>query len=189
MVAKGLDFNDVTLIGVINADTMLNFPDFRAYERSFQLLAQVGGRSGRREKPGKVLIQTYDSGNRIIGHVMKNDYEAMYEEELQERKQFHYPPFTRLINLNVKHKDPLIVHQAAKYLATLLRTNLSEMIFGPEQPLISRVRNLYIEQIMIRAEKELQMSKVKAFLKQAIQQLNTEKNFKSVRVQVDVDPA
>lgn len=189
MVAKGLDFNDVTLIGVINADTMLNFPDFRAYERSFQLLAQVGGRSGRREKPGKVLIQTYDSGNRIIGHVVKNDYEAMYEEELQERKQFHYPPFTRLINLNVKHKDPLIVHQAAKYLATLLRTNLSEMIFGPEQPLISRVRNLYIEQIMIRAEKELQMSKVKAFLKQAIQQLNTEKNFKSVRVQVDVDPA
>lgn len=189
MVAKGLDFNEVTLIGVINVDTLLKYPDFRAYERSYQLLAQVGGRSGRREKEGTVLIQTYDASNRIIRQVVENDYLSMYHEELQDRKQYHYPPFTRLININVKHKDAAKVRDAAKYLALSLRNDLGQRVYGPEQPLIARVRSLYIEQIMIRAEKDLPIGRVKKVIKDAVLKLNTEKDFKSVRVQIDVDPA
>lgn len=188
MVAKGLDFENVTLIGVINADTLLNYPDFRAFERSYQLLAQVAGRAGRRDKQGKVIIQAYDDNHRIINQVIENKYLEMYNEELAERKQFHYPPFTRLIFINIKHKDPDVLNVAAQRFATMLRLQLGSRVLGPEQPLVSRVRNYYIKQVIIKSDKETSIVKVKSVLKEVMLEFQTEKDFRSVILQVDVDP-
>lgn len=188
MVAKGLDFDNVSLIGVINADTLLNYPDFRAFERSYQLLAQVAGRAGRRDKQGKVCIQAYDDTHRIIKQVIENNYEEMYADELAERKQFDYPPFTRLIFVNVKHKDANVLNVAAQSLANSLKTQLGNRILGPEQPLISRIRNYYIKQIIIKTEKNIAIQKVKTVLKDTIKHFNAQKDFKSVITQIDVDP-
>lgn len=188
MVAKGLDFDNVSLIGVINADTLLNYPDFRAFERSYQLLAQVAGRAGRRDKQGKVCIQAYNDNHRIIKQVIANDYAQMYTDELAERKQFNYPPFTRLIFINVKHKDANVLNHASMHLANALRAQLGNRILGPEQPLIARIRNYYIKQIIIKTEKNAAIQKVKLVLKDTIKAFNAEKEFKSVITQIDVDP-
>jgi len=188
MVAKGLDFDNVTLIGVINADTLLNYPDFRAFERSYQLLAQVAGRAGRRDKQGKVIIQAYDDNHRIISQVIENKYLEMYTEELAERRQFHYPPFTRLIFINIKHKDADVLNVAAQRFAIMLRTQLGSRVLGPEQPLVSRVRNYYIKQVMVKSDKSTSIVKVKSILKEVILEFQTEKEFRSVTLQIDVDP-
>jgi primosomal protein N' (replication factor Y) len=188
MVAKGLDFDNVTLIGVINADTLLNYPDFRAFERSYQLLAQVAGRAGRRDKQGKVIIQAYDDNHRIINQVIENKYLEMYNEELAERKQFHYPPFTRLIFVNIKHKDPDVLNVAAQRFAMMLRTQLGSRVLGPEQPLVSRIRNYYIKQVIIKSDKSTSIVKVKSVLKEVMLDFQIEKDFRSVILQVDVDP-
>jgi len=188
MVAKGLDFDNVTLIGVINADTLLNYPDFRAFERSYQLLAQVAGRAGRRDRQGKVCIQAYDDKHRIIKQVVDNNYLEMYSDEIAERKQFHYPPFTRLIFINVKHKDANLLNAAAARFAAMLREQLGNRVLGPEQPMVSRIRNYYIKQLIIKAEKSTSIQKVKAVLKQTMSDFNSEKAYKGVIMQVDVDP-
>lgn len=188
MVAKGLDFDNVSLIGVINADTLLNYPDFRAFERSYQLLAQVAGRAGRRDKQGKVCIQAYDDSHRIIKQVIANNYLEMYNDEMVERKQFNYPPFTRLIFINVKHKDANVLNIAAQTLANALRSQLGNRILGPEQPLVARIRNYYIKQIIIKTEKNAAIQKVKAVLKETIKDFNAQKDFKTVITQIDVDP-
>ncbi len=188
MVAKGLDFENVSLIGVINADTLLNFPDFRAFERSYQLLAQVAGRAGRRDKQGKVCIQAYADDHRIIKQVIENNYEQMYEDELEERRQFHYPPFSRLIFINVKHKDANVLNLAAQTLANNLRAQLGKRVLGPEQPLVSRVRNYYIKQIILKIERTAAMQKVKTVLVDTIRDFNAQKDFRSVITQIDVDP-
>ena len=188
MVAKGLDFDNVSLIGVINADTLLNYPDFRAFERSYQLLAQVAGRAGRRDKQGKVCIQAYDDSHRIIKQVVANDYAQMYADEMAERKQFNYPPFTRLIFINVKHKEANILNLAAQTLANSLRAQLGNRVLGPEQPLVARIRNYYIKQIIIKTEKSIAIQKVKSILKDTIKDFNAQKDFKSVITQIDVDP-
>lgn len=188
MVAKGLDFENVTLIGVINADTLLNYPDFRAFERSYQLLAQVAGRAGRRDKQGKVCIQAYDDKHRIIKQVIDNNYLEMYNEEIEERREFHYPPFTRLIFINVKHKDANLLNAAAHQFGMMLRTQLGSRVLGPEQPLVSRIRNYYIKQLIIKSDKSDAIQKVKAVIKQTISDFNSEKNFKGVIIQIDVDP-
>lgn len=188
MVAKGLDFDNVSLIGVINADTLLNYPDFRAFERSYQLLAQVAGRAGRREKQGKVVIQAYDASHRIIKQVVANDYAQMYADELQERQQFSYPPFSRLIFINVKHKDANLLHVAAQSLASSLKAQLGNRVLGPEQPMVARIRNYYIKQIIIKIEKKIAIQKVKTIIKDTIKDFNAQKDFKSVITQIDVDP-
>jgi primosomal protein N' (replication factor Y) len=188
MVAKGLDFDNVSLIGVINADTLLNYPDFRAFERSYQLLAQVAGRAGRRDKQGKVCIQAYDDSHRIIKQVIENNYTEMYNDEMIERKQFNYPPFTRLIFINVKHKDSNVLNIAAQSLANALKGQLGNRILGPEQPLVARIRNYYIKQIIIKVEKSAPIQKVKTVLKDTIKDFNAQKDFKSVITQIDVDP-
>jgi primosomal protein N' (replication factor Y) len=188
MVAKGLDFDNVSLIGVINADTLLNYPDFRAFERSYQLLAQVAGRAGRRDKQGKVCIQAYSDDHRIIKQVIENNYLEMYNDEMNERKQFNYPPFTRLIFINVKHKDANVLNVAAQHLANSLKSQLGNRILGPEQPLIARIRNYYIKQIIIKTEKSAAIQKVKAVLKETLKDFNAQKDFKSVIAQIDVDP-
>lgn len=188
MVAKGLDFDNVSLIGVINADTLLNYPDFRAFERSYQLLAQVAGRAGRRDKQGLAIIQAYSDSHRIITQVLTNNYLEMYGDELEEREKYLYPPFTRLIFINVKHKDANVLNVAAQTLANALRAQLGHRILGPEQPLVARIRNYYLKQISIKVEKNAPIQKVKNVLKETITNFNTQKEFKSVVVQIDVDP-
>jgi len=189
MVAKGLDFADVTVIGIINADSMLKFPDYRANERSYQMLAQVSGRAGRRGKQGKVVIQTYDVKHRVIKQVIENDYRDLYFTEMEERKSFNYPPFYRVINLDIKHKDPEMLYNQAAYLATELRKSFGDRVVGPETPLVSRIRNYYIKSIMLKFEKDgVSVNKVKATIRDVITQFQTTKLSKGSIVQADVDP-
>ncbi|KQR71288.1 primosomal protein N' [Pedobacter sp. Leaf176] len=188
MVAKGLDFDNLSLIGVINADTLLGYPDFRAYERSYQLLAQVAGRAGRRADQGNVCIQTYDAENRIIKQVVDNDYVGMYHDEITEREKFLYPPFSRMIFIAVKHKDINVLERSALFLAQTLKAKFGQRVLGPEQPLVGRVRNLYIKQIIIKADKHTAINKVKHVLRETLTEFNAMKDFKSVLIQIDVDP-
>ncbi|MCJ8208926.1 primosomal protein N' [Mucilaginibacter sp. RS28] len=189
MVAKGLDFADVTVIGIINADSLLKYPDFRANERSFQMLAQVSGRAGRRGKQGKVVIQTYDPEHRVIRQVIENDYADLYRNEISERKTFKYPPYYRMIQLDVKHKDPDLLYQQAEYLAGELRKHFGERVIGPEQPLISRIRNYYIRTINLKFERDsISLNKVKEAIRAVVLQYETTKLSKGSIVQPDVDP-
>jgi primosomal protein N' (replication factor Y) len=189
MVAKGLDFADVTVIGIINADSLLKYPDYRANERSYQMLAQVSGRAGRRGKQGKVVIQTYDPGHRVIKQVIANDYADLYFTEMEERKSFKYPPYYRIINMDVKHKNPEILYNQAEYLANELRKHFGERVIGPEQPLINRIRNYYIKSIMLKFEKDtISIVKAKAIIRDVITQFQTTKLSKGSIVQPDVDP-
>ena len=189
MVAKGLDFSDVTVIGIINADSLLRFPDYRANERSYQMLAQVSGRAGRRGKQGKVVIQTYDPAHRVIKQVIENNYTDLYFTEMEERKSFKYPPFYRIINLDIKHKDPDIVNNQSIYLANELRKQFDHRVIGPESPLVSRIRNYYIKTIMLKFEKDgVSINKAKAIIRDVITQFQTTKLSKGSIVQPDVDP-
>jgi primosomal protein N' (replication factor Y) len=190
MVAKGLDFAGVTVIGVISADSLLKFPDYRANERSYQMLAQVSGRAGRRGKQGKVVIQTYDPTHRVIKQVIENNYTELYFTEMEERKAFHYPPFYRIINLDIKHKNPEILHNQATYLGNQLRGHFGdERVVGPQVPLVSRIRNYYIQSIMLKFEKDgVSINKVKATIRDVITQFQTTQLSKGSIVQPDIDP-
>ena len=189
MVAKGLDFASVTVIGIINADGLLNFPDFRAYERSYQLLAQVAGRAGRREKEGKVIIQTNNQNHRILDLVIQNNYDDLYKGEIIERNSFQYPPVYRLIKLDVKHKDAMSLSEIALRLANQLKASFGSRVLGPEEPLISRIRNLYIKAIYLKVERNgISISKVKEHLKDILLKFEADKSNKGAFVQIDVDP-
>lgn len=189
MVAKGLDFADVTVIGIINADSLLKYPDYRANERSYQMLAQVSGRAGRRGKQGKVVIQTYDPNHRVIKQVINNDYSDLYFTEMEERKSFKYPPYYRIINLYIKHKDPEVLYNQAEYLSAELRKHFGERVVGPEAPLINRIRNFYIKSIMLKFERDsISIVKAKAIIKEVITLFQTTKLSKGSIVQPDVDP-
>lgn len=188
MVSKGLDFDNVSLVGVLNADSMLNYPDFRAYERSFQMMAQVSGRAGRKKKRGKVLIQTYTPEHPIIKNVIENDYISMYSGQLAERKEYIYPPFYRLINITLKHKKQTLVNQAAEILAKSLRKVFGIRVFGPQSPVINRIQNFHIVTILLKIEKKSSPSKAKWILNQNANHLKTMDKFKSIQINFDVDP-
>ena len=188
MVSKGLDFDNVSLVGILNADSMLNYPDFRAYERSFQMMAQVSGRAGRKNKRGKVLIQTYTPDHPIIRSVLKNDYFEMYSSQLAERQEYIYPPYYRLVNIVLKHKNQSLVNQAANHLAKSLRKIFGIRIFGPQSPVINRIQNSYIVNILLKIEKKSSPSKAKWILNQQANFLKDIEKFKSVQINFDVDP-
>ncbi|RZF59423.1 replication restart helicase PriA [Sphingobacterium corticibacterium] len=189
MVAKGLDFGRVSLIGIINADAMINFPDFRAYERAFSLFSQVAGRAGRRENKGKVIIQTHTPQHRVLEQVIQHDYERMFMTEIKERKNYLYPPFYRIIKLDVRHTDRQHASDAATRLANLLREQLGNRVLGPEPPLISRVRNHFIQTITLKIERNnVSISRVKELIHQSITQFDMEKQHRGVRIAIDVDP-
>jgi len=189
MVAKGLDFADVTVIGIINADSLLKYPDYRANERSYQMLAQVSGRAGRRGKQGKVVIQTYDPNHRVIKQVIENDYADLYFTEMEERKSFKYPPYFRIISMDVKHRDPEVLYNQAEYLAKELRKHFGDRVIGPEAPLINRIRNYYIKSIMLKFERDaISIVKAKAIIRDVITQFQTTKLSKGSIIQPDVDP-
>lgn len=188
MVTKGLDFENVGLVGVLNADNMLNFPDFRAFERSYQLMSQVAGRAGRKGKRGQVLIQTYNPDHQIIRQVIDHDYMSMYKNELIDRRNFHYPPFYRLIKLTLKHRDAQKLLNAAKHLGSKLTAQFGSRIIGPEAPSIARIRNFYHQNIMLKLEKEASVKKSKEILRVVLQEFAVNPEYKSIRVVVDVDP-
>lgn len=188
MVSKGLDFNKVSLVAIMNADNMLNFPDFRAFERSYQLMAQVSGRAGRKDKQGKVIIQTYSSEHQIIKDVIKNDYLNMYRLQMYERKRYKYPPYYRLIKLTLKHKKIENLNQASKELSDNLRKVFGQRILGPEFPPVNRIQNWYLKNILIKIERERSFNKAKKFLKQEIDQLKSNNRHGNIIIIADVDP-
>lgn len=189
MLSKGLDFNNVQLVGVMDFDRMLHFPDFRAHERTFNLVTQVSGRSGRRAKQGLVVIQTTKPDNQILKYIVDHDYTSFYESEIQERKAFKFPPFSRLIRTIVKHSDLKISVQGAAKLADIFRSKLgAKVIYGPQEPVISKIRNKYLQEIVIKLLPQDSPSKTKTILIQERQQLLLSKEFKGLIVQFDVDP-
>jgi primosomal protein N' (replication factor Y) len=186
MVTKGLDFQHVGLVGILNADSLLNYPDFRAYERSFQLMQQVSGRAGRKGKQGLVVIQTYSPGNPEIRFVFNNDYLAHYHFQITERKEFLYPPYTRIINFMLKHVDEKLAWDAANALVKLLKQKLGNRVAGPARPLIGRIQNQYIVGIVVKLERTLDLAKIKLEISRII--AVSMADFKAVRVTIDVDP-
>lgn len=187
MLTKGLDFRNVKLVGIMNADNMLNFPDFRAHERSFQLMLQVSGRAGRTEKRGKVLIQTYNPYHKIVQQVSTNDYKGMFEEQLQERYHFRYPPFYRLIKITFKHKDYNRVELASDWFAKSLRQVFKANILGPEFPPISRIRNQYHKNVLIKIPQAQSLGKTKEAIAKINHSFEAVKDFRAVRVIINVD--
>lgn len=188
MVTKGLDFENVSLVGIMNADNMLSFPDFRAFERSFQLMTQVSGRAGRKENPGKVIIQTYNPGHPVLHHVIAGSYNPLFREQMSEREQFRYPPFYRLIRIRLKHKDPEKLNAAAEDFASGLRDTLGQRVLGPEYPLVSRIKNQYIKDILIKSEKEASISWVKTKILETRDDFASKQKYKQVLIAIDVDP-
>ncbi|GGC20659.1 primosomal protein N' [Parapedobacter defluvii] len=189
MVAKGLDFGNVSVIGIINADGLINYPDFRAHERAFSLLAQVSGRAGRRDSNGKVIVQSYAPHHRIIQQVIANDYDDMFMAEVAERKNYAYPPFFRLFRMDVKHKEQQTAYDASHRLAASLREVLGHRVVGPEIPLVGRVRNHYIFSILLKVERAgTSVGKVKELVRSVLLQFEAGKVNRGVRVQIDVDP-
>ncbi|HBF88092.1 MAG TPA: primosomal protein N' [Bacteroidales bacterium] len=188
MVTKGLDFDNVSLVGVLNADNMLNFPDFRAFERSFQLMVQVSGRAGRKNKEGKVIIQTSDPSHLVIKDIISNDYNHLFINQLKERKQFNYPPYFKLINLTIKHKDIKILNLASKSLASELKSKLKKNVLGPFEPIINRIQNYYLKNILIKLPKDVYLQNNKDLIFEQIIKIKSHNNFKNIDVNIDVDP-
>ncbi len=189
MVTKGLDFENVSIVGVLSADHLLKFPDFRSTERTFQMITQVSGRAGRKKKRGKVVVQAFDVKHPVIAEILKNDYQGFYQREMEERQAFQYPPFNRLIQITFKHKVARTVNEATRLYTHLVREQLGERVIGPAVPGIPRVRGQYILVLMIKVEKKSQMvQKIKTFLESTARTTKSEKGFSSVRINIDVDP-
>lgn len=188
MVSKGLDFGDVQTVGVVNADTLLNFPDFRSNERAFNMLEQVAGRAGRRKEKGTVMIQTYNSGHEVLKDVKNHDYDTFYRREIESRSRFAYPPFTKIINIYIKNKDSELSTKGAVAFALALRNVFNERVLGPEKPFVSRVAGLYIQTIMLKIEAGASMKKVKDLLRQIYASVAALPELKSSIIYYDVDP-
>jgi primosomal protein N' len=188
MVTKGLDFERVSLVGILNADNLINFPDFRASERAFNMLEQVAGRAGRRNKRGLVIVQTSQPAHPILSYLQAHNYEGFYEHELEERRRYGYPPFTRVINIYLKHRDEDLLIRAAAGYAETLRHLFGNRILGPDEPHIARIQSLYIRKIMLKVEIQASMSKVKAILRSVYEAQMADKSLRSLVVYYDVDP-
>ena len=188
MITKGLDFKNVSVVGILNADNLLNQPDFRAYERSYQLMAQVSGRAGRKFKQGTVIIQTGEPAHPIIQNVINNDFEAMYRGQIAERKQFKYPPFYRLIGITLKHRDKADLDRISDVLATELRIRFGRRVLGPEYPVINRIKALYIKQLWLKIERETSVVNAKRQMQEILDDVKSRAGNKTVMIAVDVDP-
>ncbi|WP_019038162.1 replication restart helicase PriA [Psychroflexus tropicus] len=188
MLTKGLDFRHVKLVGVMNADSLLNFPDFRAHEKSFQLLVQVAGRAGRTEEQGQVLIQTYNPYHRILQQVTTNSYDEMFKEQLDQRRHFKYPPLFRMIKITFRSRDLNKMNEASDWLALFYRQIFKANVLGPEFPAISRIRNEYHKNILIKIPPEQSLSKTKSYVKSGIDKFKSIAQFRSIKVQANVDP-
>lgn len=188
MVSKGLDFDHVSVVGILNADTMLNYPDFRSYERAFQLMAQVSGRAGRRNKQGRVVLQTKSIDHPIISQVMANDYEQMVDGQLAERQMFHYPPYYRLVYVYLKNRNEAMLEQTADVMAGKLRSVFGARVLGPDKPPVGRIQTFFIKKIVVKIEYNAPMSRARELLLQVQREMIEDERFKSLIVYYDVDP-
>ncbi|HEX8041884.1 MAG TPA: primosomal protein N' [Chryseosolibacter sp.] len=190
MVTKGLDFNKVSLVGVFNADRMMHFPDFRSHERAYQLITQVSGRAGRREKRGQVVIQTSNPNHPVLNFILNNDFDAFFRREIDDRRHHGYPPFTRLIEIVVRHTDKKVARDASQHVAARLREGLPDIkILGPGEPMIARIRNQYLMAILLKITRgKSDLTRVKTVIHDSIEAVSKEKNFRNVRFVTDVDP-
>lgn len=188
MVSKGLDFDHVSIVGILNADTMLNYPDFRAYERAFQLMAQVAGRAGRKQKQGRVVLQTKSIDHPIIPQVIANDYEGMVGGQLAERQLFHYPPYYRLVYVYLKNRNESLLDLMARTMAEKLRARFGNRVLGPDKPPVARIQTLFIRKIVLKIEVTAPMARARQLLVQVQREMQEEDRFKSLIVYYDVDP-
>jgi len=187
MVTKGLDFDRVSVVGILNADNLLSYPDFRSFEKAFQIMSQVSGRAGRKEVPGKVIIQTYQPNHPALQYVVTNDYQNMYRQQISERHQFNFPPLCRLIKLTLKHANDELVNEASLALAPLLREAFPQHVLGPEWPLVSRIQNYYMKDIWIKLNKDAKLESNKLLLQQILHDFQGNSKYKSVRIVINVD--
>jgi primosomal protein N' (replication factor Y) (superfamily II helicase) len=187
MLAKGLDFDNVTLVGILNADNLLNQPNFRAYERAYQMMMQVSGRAGRSEKKGKVVIQTYNPYHNTIQQVLGNDYMGMYKEQIYERQNFKYPPFFRLVKFTLKHRDFDKLKEGSMWLYNVLSQNLDMPVLGPEEPAINRIRNEYIRTIMVKIPVQKHLGNTKKNIERVLMSFEAISQYRSIKTKVDVD--
>lgn len=188
MVTKGLDFDRVRVVGILNADQALSVPDFRAYERAYQMLSQVAGRAGRRGRRGRVILQTRQASLPLIRQVVEGDYEAMYRSQVVERSRFGYPPFSRLIYIYVKHREERVCHAAAQEMARLLRPHFDRALLGPDRPAVSRVQRLFIRKLMLKVSPAIPTATVRQTLSAAADTTRGQQAFRAVQIYFDVDP-
>ena len=188
MVTKGLDFDNVSVVGILSADTMMNFPDFRAHERAFQLMAQVAGRAGRKNRKGTVVLQTAHPEYPLIHQIIHHDYQGMYRTQIAEREQFSYPPFFRLIYIYLKHRDEQLLNSLSRTYAACLKQVFGQRVLGPDNPPVARIQTLYIRKIILKIENRASMPKVKNLLHQVQDEMLKDDRFKSVILYYDVDP-
>lgn len=187
MVTKGLDFDRVSVVGILNADALVSFPDFRAFERAYQLLAQVSGRAGRKDVPGKVVIQSYQPNHPALKYVESNDFAAMYQSQIAERREYHFPPVARLVKITLKHPDEKVVAAAATALAGPLRQAFPGRVLGPEAPLVSRIQNYFLQEFWVKLPKDNLLASYKLRLREILKAFQSAKEHKTVRVVVNVD--
>ena len=188
MITKGLDFGRVSVVGILDADTMLNYPDFRAYEQAFTMMAQVSGRAGRRGSQGRVLLQTRSPELPVIRQVVAHDYRGFYNDVIQERKDFHYPPFYHLVYVYLKHKNSDVVELAANELGNRLRQGFGQRVLGPDKPAVARVKTLAIRKIVIKLENGVNLPRCRQYLREVHHLLMQDKRYASLQVYYDVDP-
>ena len=188
MVAKGIDFENVGLVGILNADNLLYHPDFRATERAYQMLVQVSGRTGRRSEQGKVLIQTYQPEHPIFPQIVRNDYKAFFAQDMTDRHAFHYPPYVRLMRIMVKHEDNDTCNRTAEILANKLKIQLKSRILGPDTPSVGKIQNKYIRQILVKIEINASIQQAKEIIRNEIQGVQLQKPYNTASIQFDVDP-
>lgn len=188
MVTKGLDFDKVSVVGILSADTMLNQPDFRAYEHAFMMMTQVAGRAGRKGRRGQVILQTTNPALPVIQQIVRNDYSAFFRSLMEERRMFRYPPFSRLIDIYLKHKDDATVNTAAIELGSRLRQSFGDRVLGPDKPVVARIKLLCIRKIVLKLEPQLNLSRTRELIRQATEALLKDQRYKSLMVSYDVDP-
>ena len=188
MISKGLDFDRVSVVGILDADTMLNYPDFRAYEHAFMMMAQVSGRAGRKGKRGHVLLQTKNKDLPVIMQVVNNDFATFYSDLLEERRQFRYPPFYHLVYIYLRHKTESTVESASIYMGSLLRQWFGERVLGPDKPGVSKVKTLHIRKIVLKLENGIDLQRVREYLQRAQKQILQDKQYAALQVFFDVDP-
>ena len=187
MLSKGLDFENVGIVGIISSDSLLNYPDFRSHERGFQLMMQAAGRAGRNKKQGKVIIQSSDPTQPIYNYILNYNYHGFFTEQIAERKLFRYPPFTRLISIVFKDKNENKVEKGSNQFARMIKPSLGHMVLGPNKPVISRIQQYNIREILLKLDINMSASKIRGFLKQVEVQLREDNEFKYLHIYYDVD--
>ena len=188
MVTKGLDFDKVKVVGIIDADSILNYPDFRSYEYAFMMMGQVAGRAGRKGEQGRVILQTKNADMPIISQIANNDFKTFYNDTLEERMMFKYPPFYRLIYIYIKHKHEKVAEGAANVLAGRLRSWFGDRLLGPDRPSVARVKDLHIRKLMLKLELGLNGNDVRQYLRIAQAELLNNKPYAAIQIYYDIDP-